>query len=515
VPPNRSVSAFHRMNLRRRIATGTLWAALESGGRDAICLAIFVLLARLLGPEAYGLVAMAMIVIGLGELFVAGGTGEALVQRKELEPGHLDTAFWVLLAVAGALMLAVWISAPWLAKLFGQPRVTGLTRSLSIILLLSALAAVPESILRRDLRFDALAARSLAAAAAGGGVGIGMALMGYGAWSLVGSQVSQRLVAVVVLWTASGWRLGRRGSLRHFHDLRAYGLSMIGTNLVAVVDQQVPRTLIGYFLGPVTLGYFAFSWRVFEFLMRSIAVPLDTVAMPVFARLQDDLERLRKILLIATQLACSIAFPSFIGLAIVAPAVVPQLLGERWGQAIPLLQMFCVMGISYASIYFASPLIRALGRPDWLLIMMLIGTIFNVGALLLVSRFGPFAVAIVFLGRSYLVLPVYMYMVHRLLPFDVGQLVRLHVPILASALVMAGAVASWDQISDSILPPKLALATSLLLGVAVYAGVLWSVARPVAREAVQLLQLVVTSRQRLEEPEAGSVLREPTRRYSQ
>jgi O-antigen/teichoic acid export membrane protein len=166
-----------------------------------------VVLGRLLGPEPYGLIAMALIVIAFGELFVIdSGFGDAIIQRKELSDDHCDAAFWLLLGSSLIAMTIFMLGSPLVAASFDQPRVAGLISALSLTLPLGALSAVPNALLSRELRFRALAARGLISGTGGGTAAIGMALAGWGVWSLVGFHLVQRTLAVVVVWTAHRWR---------------------------------------------------------------------------------------------------------------------------------------------------------------------------------------------------------------------------------------------------------------------------------------------------------------------
>jgi O-antigen/teichoic acid export membrane protein len=165
------------MNLRRRVAHGLFWSILSTWTGMVSGFVILVVLGRLLGPESFGLVAMAMIVIAFGDLFVVdSGFGEAIMQRKELNDDHCDAAFWLLIGSSVIAMAVFMVVAPLAAASFEQPLVADLVRVLSLTLPLGALSAVPSALLSRELRFRALAARGLISGTGGGTAAIGMAL---------------------------------------------------------------------------------------------------------------------------------------------------------------------------------------------------------------------------------------------------------------------------------------------------------------------------------------------------
>src|SRR5688572_7347173 len=177
------------MSLRQKAAKGIFWSVIQKWGRAAISILTFVVLSRLLAPEAFGLVALATVFTVFMELFLDQGFGAAIVQRSELEPEHLDTAFWINI-VTGILMTIGLIAASgFIASIFEEPRLAPVLRWLSIIFILSSLSSTQISILQRKLAFKSLATRSLVATAVGGVVGMTMAFAGFGVWSLVGQDL--------------------------------------------------------------------------------------------------------------------------------------------------------------------------------------------------------------------------------------------------------------------------------------------------------------------------------------
>jgi O-antigen/teichoic acid export membrane protein len=180
-------------NLRQQAVKGVFWSALESWGRQAISFGVFFLLARLLGPGTFGLVALSSVFLAFLQVFLDQGFSQAIVQRQNLEPEHLDTAFWTNLGVSILLATTSIACAGLVSDLFKEPQITSIIRCSSLGLLLSAFSSVQDAILQRKLAFKALATRSLVGVVIGGVVGVSMAFMGFGVWSLVGQQLSTSL----------------------------------------------------------------------------------------------------------------------------------------------------------------------------------------------------------------------------------------------------------------------------------------------------------------------------------
>jgi O-antigen/teichoic acid export membrane protein len=475
------------MSMKRRATRGVIWAAAGSWGREAAGFAVFLILARLLGPEAYGLVAMATVVIAVAQLLVADVIQEPLIQRENLEPGHLDAAFWSLLALAVTVMLAAMAAAEPVAALFDEPEVARLIWSLSGLPVLNALVAVPTALLRREMRYGVLAARALLGVIGGGAVGIGMALTGQGALSLVGHLLTQEIVAVLVLWLAIDWRPRWRHARRHFRDLRVPGTYMIGVRLVLLVQQQSPRVLIGYFLGPVALGLYGASWRIVEILYLLLIRPLSDVALPAFAHLQDDMERFRQVLYAARRLGAVIAMPTFVGLALVAPELLPAAFGGQWNGAIPVVQLLAIGGVCWSFLPIAGIVPQALGRWGVTLATRALATVVIVAAILVVREAGLLVIAAAVAAGEALMVVVNFYVVRRLTATPMSEQALAYAPILSAALIMAAAVLGWRELMIGDLTRLSLLATSVLGGAAVYSAALCVMAFPLARQAWELL----------------------------
>ncbi|MGH6918449.1 MAG: oligosaccharide flippase family protein [Geminicoccaceae bacterium] len=337
------------------------------------------------------------------------------------------------------------------------------------------------------MRYGILAARSLLGVIGGGAVGVGMALAGQGAFSLVGHLLAQEIVAVLVLWLAVDWRPRWRHARGHFEDLWAPSACMIGVRLLLLLRQQSPRVLIGYFLGPVALGYYGVSWRIIEILHLIFIRPLSDVALTAFARLQSDTEHFRKVLYAAGRLGAMIAMPTFVGLALVAPELLPATLGGQWDGAIPVVQVLAIGGACWSVLPIAGIVPQALGRWDVTLATRALATVVIVAAILAVREAGLVVIAAAVAAGEALTVAVNFYVVRRLTATPMSEQALAYAPILSAALIMAAAVLGWRELTIDDLTRLSLLATSVLGGAAVYSAALSVMAFPLARQAWELL----------------------------
>ncbi|HEX5578717.1 MAG TPA: oligosaccharide flippase family protein, partial [Candidatus Limnocylindria bacterium] len=205
--------------LRRQVARGLTWTIVNTWGEQALNLVVFIVLARLLTPVDFGLVALAAVFVAFAQLFVDQGLGDALVQRRELTGIHIDTAFWVAMATGALLTIAGIVLAYPIGALLGEPDLVPILQALSLTFVFVAMSSIQMALLRRALAFRSLAIRAIVAAFVGGVVGIALALAGAGAWALVGQQLAAAIASVVALWRGSPWRPSFGVSGPHFREL--------------------------------------------------------------------------------------------------------------------------------------------------------------------------------------------------------------------------------------------------------------------------------------------------------
>jgi PST family polysaccharide transporter len=488
------ISIYSKMTLKRQVVNGTLWAAMESWGQQFANLLIFLVLARLLGPEAYGLMGMAVVILAFNELLIAkGGWSEALIQRPQLESAHSTAIFWFLLLFAVFLMAATVMLAPWVANLFAEPKVSGLASWLSLTLPLSALAAVPDALLRRHLQFAPLTTRSLVSAICGGVVGIAGALFGFGVWSLVGQQITQKVVSVVVLWRATTWRPGWQFSWQHYKDLHAFSLNSLGERLLICTDQVALRFAIGYVLGAASLGYYVLARKILEILNELLLNPLLKIALPAFSQLQTDSLRTQQALTLGTQLAVLVGFPSFTGVVLVAPQLIPIAFGSDWQNSVAVLQILALMALVNPFIYFNAVLMRAQGQVSSQFMLSAVATFLLFVLVLPFTGRGLLAVALALLARAYMMFPIRLWVTHRVIKIAVFEEVKQCLPIFAATLVMVVVVLFLQHWFTLKLSPLLALLMCVAVGAISYLATLYGLARPLLQQTARFIRLTKLS----------------------
>jgi O-antigen/teichoic acid export membrane protein len=465
-------SSKESSNLRQKAVKGVVWSAIQSWGSQVISFAVFSLLARLLSPQDFGLVATAGVVVTFMQIFLEQGFSEAIVQRDELESEHLDTAFWTILGIGTLLTIIGFSSADIVANFFNQPQLTLIVRCLSFNFLFSALNSVQAAILSRQLYFKALAIRSLLATLAGGTVGIVMAFRGFGVWSLVCQQLSFGLVAVITLWRVSDWRPGFRFSKKHFLEMFSFGINIVGFNFLNFFSRHGDDLLIGYFLGAIALGYYNVAYRILLVMTQLLVRILTQVALPTFSRLKQEPEKLRNAFYSATQLSSLISFPIFISVAVLAPEIVRVVFGNKWESSIPVMQALSLVGPLHCIFFFNGSLMIAMGKPSWRLWVTFINSVSNFIAFFLVVKWGILAVAMAYVIRGYLLAPIPLLLLRKLINLDLVIYFRQYLTQVCGCVAIVAIVLTFKYFFAASISANVMLAICIPLAAATYIAVI-------------------------------------------
>lgn len=455
------------MTLRERAAKAVLWSSVQHWGGHAISFVIFVFLARLLPVKAFGLVALANVFVAFVQSVAGQGFSSALVQREELEREHLDSAFWASFAAGSACTLLGVVSGPYIARGFGDPELSSVVQALAVLFLLHPLQNIPEAMLRRQLRFRIVATRRIVSIVASGVLAICLAQLGFGAWSLVAHQLVGQTISVFILWSACEWRPRLRFSWRAYRELLPHGANVTGFAFLNFFYRRGDDFLIGYFLGPLALGYYNVAYRVLRLLNQAFIGTIGQVAFPVFSRLQVDRERFGRVFLEATELVVLAALPVFAGVGVLAPTLVPYVFGEHWSAAAPAMRVLACAGVINAISFGNYSAMVALGKPGWRLRLHLCKTILFFVSAAVVAKQGIVAVASTLVAVSLLGYPFELVLVHRLVGFRFRDYFgRLVVP--AAGGVAVGVVVALLQAQLAVSPPAATLSICGMAGGTAY-----------------------------------------------
>jgi len=452
----------------QKALSGVFWSGIQNWGSQAGSLITFLVLARLLQPEDFGLVALANTLIVLFNLAIDQGLSTALVQRPRLEKAHWSTVFWCQLGLGIGLLLLGVLSAPVVAELLRQPKLAPVLGALSFIFLLRPLILVHRAALRRNLAFKQIAVRSLLSIFCGGIVGIGLAVTGHGVWSLVGQQLTFEAVGVCVFWYVSDWRPSLQFSLSCLRELSSFGVSILGSNILAFFNNNLDTLLIGYFLGEVALGYYAIAYRVLQVLTQLLIGTVNQVTLPLLSRLQTEPVRFLNAFYKIVGFGSLVALPIFLGVATLAPELVTVVFGQQWIPAAPIMRVLAFCGIFYIVLFFNTSAFVAMGRPNVRLRLEFFNVALNTVGCLIAVQWGVLAVAYAYALSDFLVIPLSVWMLNKLLKISVKDYIKPLCPAVAFTLVTVAWVSFWRYQLSVWFVPVAVLSVCVLTGATLY-----------------------------------------------
>lgn len=465
--------------LADRTTAAFRWSAFTTIAEALLSLGILTVLARLLTPRDFGVIAIAMIFIRVAGTLGKLGIGPAIIQRADLTQRHIVTGF-TLSALFGVLFtVTMWLAAPATSGFFAEPEVPAILGMLSAIFAIVGVGVISEHLLRRRLHFRQLMVAEILSLTAGYGlVAIAMAILGYGVWSLAGGLVARHAVfaAVVVAYRPPPLRLGL--GRRESFDLLRFGTGLSSCALLDAVGTQGSRFVIGSGLGAISLGYFTQALRVASVPTR-LSLRLTRVLFPAMAERQQQIDRIGTIYLYGIEMMSLLAIPTSVLTAICAPEIIGLLLGKQWDAAVPILQILATGIVFHVCNLVNLPAVRALHavyREAW---RRMLYTILVILGVWLGLRWGLAGVAVAIIGSRIVLHLLLSQLTLKLLGLRWLRLLQCHVPALWTGTLTAAVL--WPAVEfarGAGLPAAATLIIGLVVSGAIAAVAIYSAPAP-------------------------------------
>jgi len=477
------------MASKERVVSGVKWTFASTMGKRVMALGANVILARLLAPEDFGLVAMAGVVLGFVDLFRDLGTGAALVRQKEARLSLQSSVFWLNVAFGITMTLLMVALSPVIAMLYREPRIQPVIMVMSFSFLLSSMAIVQSGVMTRKMRFQALAKIELSASALSYAVGISAALLGQGVWSLVYQAMTYTATSTTLLWIVGDWRPRMMFVWSEVRGIMGYSLNLVGYNVFYYFAQNVDNLLIGRFLGTGALGVYDLAFKLMAFPMQAISAVFGKVMLPYYAQAQDDLPRFRHVFLQIARAIAFVTFPLMIGLFATREHFVLTVFGADWAGMIPLLAMFAPLAAIRSVLTTTGSIYVATGRADLQLRWGVVSNLVVFAGLAIGLQWGVIGVATGFTVTSLLLLYHNFMIPFRLVGLNLGILFRALKPTLLCTALMLALLVVFDLTVTDLIGHGAALASMVCLGAASYAASTWIFNRQMLQQFLETAKL--------------------------
>ncbi len=451
--------------VKQKAASGFIYKFAERVGAQGIHFLISMLLARILLPEQYGLIALVAIFITICDVFVTYGFGNSLVANKDSDSLDFSTCFYFGVGLALAIYLGVFFLAPVLARFYDEALLTPVIRVMGLRVILAGVNSIQHAYVSKHMMFRKFFYSTLIGTVVSGVIAVIMAFNGFGVWALVEQYLGNVLMDTVFLWIVVGWRPKREFSFARLKKIYRYGWKILVTGLIDTGYQQLRSLVIGHRYTKADLAYYNKGMQFPVFTNKLIEPTVNTVLFPSLANSRDHPEQMYAITRRVVKVATYILAPVMVGLAVIAEPMVTLILTKKWLPCVVFLRIGCISYFVRPLMYVSNSVIKARGRSDLLLKLDVIKKIVGVTLMLVSMNFGVFWIAVSLAVTTVVSTGINVVANHRLLDYSYrDQLMDVIVNFLL-ALGMGAAV--WP-ISLAGLHPFPTLILQITAGIAVY-----------------------------------------------
>lgn len=483
------------MSLRKLVAKALVWTTLESFTLSGLSLISLFIFARLLSPEDFGVAAIALAIVQLLTVPVELLFHDALVQRKEIDSKHVDSAFTFSVVLGVALWAVCWFGSGLIEQLIGTPGVGHVLKWMSLSLIGMGFGCVLVAMQRRKLEFRSLALRSLLGRGGSAAIAIAIAFAGGGVWALVAQQVLLVSLGTLMLWILADERPSFHFSWAPTKSLLGFGVFTTVYQLLAIAIQRVFMVLVGAYLGSASTGLLSVAFRGADMLRDLMCTAVYQIAMPLFSRLSDERESLFTAFNRSVQLTTLVTFPVFVGLAVCAEDVVTVAFGKNWIAAAPYFAMVCLLVLPFFLRMYSVTLLRAVGKPAAPMLELIAQTSVSAFCMVWFGRHSVPLAMLAWASRLVVSTPIDMYIQRRVSGMSyLRQLRGSGTPFVAAVVMAAAVLAVKTYVLPASLPALVRLVPLGLLGAAVYVATVAVINRELIKQFVDFVGQSLPSR---------------------
>jgi len=406
------------------------WSAIERFSVQAVQFIFQIILARLLSPSDYGLIAMLAIFMAIAQTFIDSGFTNALIKKLDRTDKDFSTVFYFNLFISIVIYILLYLGAPFIAKFYRTSDLTDITRVYMLSLPIIALGAIQRTQFTIKVNFKDQAIASFSGALAGGIVGIILATQGYGAWALVGSALATNIVTTIIFWIRSTWRPRWEFSLVSLRTMFSFGSKLLFSGLLNTAYTNLYQFVIGRRFNKQDLGYYSRADQFAQFPSSNITGIMQRVTYPILCTIADDDEKLLAAYRRYIKLAAYIIFPLMIGLAAIAKPLINVVLGQKWQFASIILQILCFSYLWYPIHAINLNLLMVKGRSDLFFRVEIIKKVVGICILLIVMNFSVELMAIGNIASSFIALFINTYYTKKMIGYGIRDQVKDILPCL-------------------------------------------------------------------------------------
>lgn len=425
-------------SLKRQAVKGVIWSAIERFSVQGVQFILGIIIARLVAPSEYGLIAMLGIFLAVAQTFIDSGFSNALIQKKDRTDIDYSTAFYFNLAIAFVIYGVLFLAAPLIADFYEEPQLDIIAKWIGLNLIISGFSIVQRAKLTVKLDFKTQAKASLIAVLFSGVVGVVLAYKGLGVWALVTQALLNNLLDTLLLWIYAKWIPSFVYSWHSFKVLFAFGSKLLLSGLLHTVYINLYSLVIGRKYSASDVGYYNRAYSLAQFPSINIVGIITRAIYPVQCEMQDDKEQLNRSFIQYLRISCYFIFPLMVGLSVLAKPLVLVLLTEKWLPMADLLSILCIAYMWYPIMVINNQILNVKGRTDYFLKAEIIKKILAIGILLITMPFGVKILCWGILLYNLLDIVIIIYFAKKVILTGYWQQIKSILPFLMLSVGMGG-----------------------------------------------------------------------------
>lgn len=451
-----------------RVMNNMAWRLAERLGAKGVEFLVSVVLARLLDPEMFGVVALCTVFITIIQVFVDSGLGNALIQKKDADETDFSTVFYFNIVFCVLLYSLLFATAPLAARFYDNPQLTPLIRVLGLTIIISGLKNIQQAYVSKHLLFRRFFFATLGGTIAAAVVGIVMAYRGYGVWAIVAQHLVNLIIDTIILWFTVKWRPKLLFSFQRLKQLYSYGWKLLASQLIDKIYLEIRQLLIGKYYSSADLAFYNRAKQFPQFVTANVNTTINSVLFPAMSSVQDERERVKAMTRRAMKTSVYIMAPFMVGLAVCGDQIVSILLTDKWLPLVPYLYVFCATQLFLPVHTSNLNAIKAMGRSDLFLKLEIIKKAIGLIAILITLPISVMAMAMSMLVTNVMAQIINSWPNRKLLGYTYLEQLKDIVPYMLIAVGM-GAVVYCVRFLN--LPHIPTLLIQIVVGAAIYIGV--------------------------------------------
>ena len=458
------------MKLSQIALKGIQWSSISQFSRQLVQYITTIILANILSPNDFGLMAMALVVTGFIDVFKDLGTSSALIHLDSINQVLISTIFWVNILFGLVFTLIIFLSSQIIAFFFNSNDIIPILKLVSFLFLISSFGILPRALLERELQFNKLAKVEIFSTIMGSFVGLSMAYLGYGVWSLIFQILVNNFFQSFLVVFIKKIKPKFQFSLISLKSVSNYSLNLVGYNIFNYLIRNADYMLIGKYLGEGQLGNYYLAYKIMLYPLQSISLVISRVMFPIYSRLKDDLEKFKVVYLKTTNSIALITFPMMIGMIAISKYFVSVFFTNPWdsGLLYRLLIILAPVGLIQSIATTTGSIYMATGKTNWMLLWGILSGVVTVSGFFIGLNWGVIGIGISYLIVTIILLYPVFYIPLKIIQLKFLDFVSNFLRIILSCLIMYAILIGFTSLFLVGQEPKIGFISLLIFGIILY-----------------------------------------------